>query len=80
MFNWEEHLTEIQEGEDYLENMREVVDKEEESSVISLLKEKNQEIKNWEVRIKKLSKNLNESEAGEFIIDRSKSLKKLITK
>ena len=36
-------------------------------------KRKNQDIKNLQARIKKLSKNLNESEVKEFIIDRIKS-------
>ena len=54
-------------------NRREVVEKESENSVISLLEEKEKEIRNWQAKIKKLSKNLNESEMKEFIIDRSKS-------
>ena len=54
-------------------NRREVVDKEEESSVIPLLKQIIEKLKNWKVRIKKLSKNLSESEMKEFIIDRRKS-------
>ena len=44
-----------------------------EISIISLLEEKDKEIRNWQARIKKLPKNLNESEVKEFIIDRSKS-------
>ena len=54
-------------------NRREAVEKESENSVISLLEEKEKEIKNWQVKIKKLSKKLNEGEMEEFIIDRSKS-------
>ena len=39
------HLTEIQKDKEDLENGREAMGKEEESSVISLLKTKNREIK-----------------------------------
>ena len=63
-----------------MSNRGEVVDKEDGSSVISLLEEKGK--RNYELagKIKKLSMNLNESEMEEFIIDRSKSLMKLKSK
>ena len=60
-------------NKDDLANRREAVGKESENSVISLLGGKRKkEIKNWQVEIKKLSKNQNECGMKEFIIDRSK--------
>ena len=60
-------------------NRKEVVGKESENSIISLLGEKEKEIKNWQVKIKKLPKRLNEGEMKEFIIDRSKSHQEIET-
>ena len=68
-----DQVIQFQKERDDLANRREVVEKENENSIISLLEEKDKEIRNWQARIKKLSKNLNESEVKEFIIDRSKS-------
>ena len=45
MFQREDHLTEIQKVKEDLGNRREVMDKEEECSVISLLKEKAKKLK-----------------------------------
>merc|ERR1712114_106827 len=61
-FQWEDHVIQFQKGRDDLANRREVVEKENENSVISLLEEKEKEIRNWQAKIKKLSKNLKESE------------------
>ena len=44
-----------------------------------VIQKKGKEIKNWQVEIKKLSKNLDESEMEEFIIDRSKSPQEIET-
>ena len=50
------------EGEEDLENRKEVVGKEEEeNSVEKLMKGKNQEIKNLQARIKKLMNNVEET-------------------
>ena len=67
------HLVGIQEEKEDSENRKEAVDKEEENSANELSKRKSQEIKTSQARIKKLPSNSNESEAGGFIIDRSKS-------
>ena len=64
---------------DDLANRKEVVEKESENSIISLLEEKEKEIKNWQVKIKKLSNKLNEGEMEEFIIDRNKSHQEIET-
>ena len=45
MFQWGAHLTEIQKGEEDLEHRREADGKEEESTVISLLKENAKKLK-----------------------------------
>ena len=73
LFQWEDQVIQFQKERDDLANRREVVGKKNENSIISLLEEKDKEIRNWQARIKKLSKNLNESEVKEFIIGRSKS-------
>ena len=79
LFQWEDQVIQFQKERDDLANRREVVEKESENSVISLLEEKEKEIRNWQAKIKKLSKNLNESEMKEFIIDRSKSPQEIET-
>ena len=73
LFQWEDQVIQFQKERDDLANRREVVEKENENSVISLLEEKEKEIRNWQAKIKKLSKNLKDSEMKEYIIDRSKS-------
>ena len=70
-------MIEIQKEKEDLANRREAVEKEIEKDVISLLEAKEKEIRNWQSKIKKLSKNLNESEVEEFIIGRSKSTQEM---
>ena len=79
MYQWGDQLVEIQKEKDDLANRKEVVGKESENSIISLLGEKGKEIKNWQVKIKKLSNKLNEGEMEEFIIDRNKSHQEIET-
>ena len=69
LFHWLEQVIELEKEKEELANRRELV-AEKENSSISLLREKGKEVKDWQSIVKKLSKNLNESEMGEFIIGR----------